>query len=92
MIPLTLIHFKYFLVMVLTLDHFLLESLHEKNSENSRLNINEHPAVVVTVSTGKAAINVNDITFHSAFGLPVRKGITFTQLTLNKEGNFQKIM
>ena len=33
--------------------------------------MDEHPAVVLTTSTGKAAININDITLHSAFGLPV---------------------
>ena len=42
--------------------------------------MDEYPAVVVTASTGKAAINVNGTTLHSAFGLPVREGITFTQL------------
>ena len=31
-------------------------------------NMDEHPAVVVTTSKGKAAINVNDTTLHSAFG------------------------
>ena len=54
-------------------------------------NMDEHPAVVVTASRGKVALNVNDITFHSAFRLPVREGLTFTQLARNKEGNFQKI-
>ena len=39
-------------------------------------NMDEHPAVVVTTSTGKAAINFNDITLHSAFGLPVT-GVKF---------------
>ena len=43
-------------------------------------NMDEYPAVVVTASTGKAAINVNGTTLHSAFRLPVREGITFTQL------------
>ena len=51
-------------------------------------NMDEHPAVVVTASRGKVALNVNDITFHSAFRLPVREGLTFTQLARNKEGNF----
>ena len=59
--------------------------------KTSDQNMDEHPVVVVTASTGKAAINVSDITFHSAFGLPVREGLTFTQLAENKEGNFQKI-
>ena len=42
--------------------------------------MDEYPAVVVTASTGKAAANVNGTTLHSAFGLPVRESITFTQL------------
>ena len=53
-------------------------------------NMHKHPTVVVTTSTGKAAINVNGTTLHSAFGLPVREGITFTQLARDKENNFQK--
>ena len=47
-------------------------------------NVDEHPAVVVKASTGKAAINVNGTTLHSAFGLPVREGITFFQLAWKK--------
>ena len=33
----------------------------------------KQPSVKVTASTGKAATNVNGITLHSAFNLPVRK-------------------
>ena len=51
-------------------------------------NMDEHPAVVVTASRAKVALNVYDITFHSAFRLPVREVLTFTQLARNKEGNF----
>ena len=53
-------------------------------------NMDEYPAVVVTASTGKAAANVNGTTLHSAFGLPVREGITFTQLAQDKKDSFQK--
>lgn len=63
----------------------------KKTVKTSDQNMDEHPAVVVTATTGKAAINVNDITFHYAFGLPVREGLIFTHLAENKEGNFQKI-
>ena len=52
--------------------------------------MDEHPAVVVTASTGKAAININGTTLHSAFGLLVREGITFTQLARDKKNNLQK--
>ena len=52
--------------------------------------MDEHPIVVVTASTGKAAINVNGTTLQSAFGFSVREGITFTQLARDKKDNFQK--
>ena len=52
--------------------------------------MDEHPAVVVSASTGKATINVNGTILRSAFGLPLREGITFTQLAWNKKDNFQK--
>ena len=35
----------------------------------------DDPSVLVTVSTGKAATNVNGITLHSAFNLPVKSGL-----------------
>ena len=35
----------------------------------------DNPSVVVTASTGKAATNVNGITLHSAFNLPVKSGL-----------------
>ena len=47
--------------------------------------MNEHPAVVVAGSTGKVAINVNGTTLHSKIGLPVREGVTFTQLIRDKK-------
>ena len=52
--------------------------------------MDEHPIVIVTASTGKAAINVNGTTLQSAFGFSVREGITFTQLDRDKKDNFQK--
>ena len=53
-------------------------------------NMDEHLAVVVSASTGKAAINVNGTILHSALGLPLREGTTFIQLAWNKKDNFQK--
>ena len=35
----------------------------------------DSPSVLVTGSTGKAAPNVNGITLHSAFNLPVKSGL-----------------
>ena len=55
-------------------------------------NMDGHPAVVVTASTGKVALNINGTTLHSVFGLPVREGITFTELARDKKDNFQKNM
>ena len=37
-------------------------------------NCDDHPSVVVTVSIGKAATNINGTTLHSAFSLPLREG------------------
>ena len=53
--------------------------------------MDEHSALVVTASTGKAAINVYGTTLHYAFGLPVREGITFTQLAGIKKIIFKKM-
>ena len=52
--------------------------------------MDEHLAVVVSASTGKAAINVNGTILHSVLGLPLREGTTFIQLAWNKKDNFQK--
>ena len=35
----------------------------------------DNPSVLVTASTGKAVANVNRITLHSAFNLPVKSGL-----------------
>ena len=35
----------------------------------------DNPSVLVTVSTEKVAINVNGITLHSAYNLPVKSGL-----------------
>ena len=35
----------------------------------------DHPSVLVTASTGKAATGINGITLHSAFHLPVKSGL-----------------
>ena len=61
----------------------------KKTLESPGQNMDEHPAVVVTASTGKAAINVNGTSLDSAFGLPVIEGITLTQPTQDKKNNFQ---
>ena len=37
----------------------------------------DHPSVLVTASTGKAATGINGITLHSAFHLPVKSGLKF---------------
>lgn len=50
--------------------------------------MDEHPAVVVAASTGKATINVNGTTLHSEFVLPVRGGVTFTQPVWDKKKKF----
>ena len=47
-------------------------------------NCDDHPSVVVTASTGKAATNTNCTTLHSAFSLPAREG-SFNQGKLGKE-------
>ena len=54
--------------------------------------MNEHPAVVVAASTGKATINVNGTTLHSEFRLTVREGVTFTQLVRDKKDNFKGLL
>ena len=61
----------------------------KKTLESPGQNMDEHPVVVVTASTGKAAINVNGTSLDSAFGLPVIEGITLTQPTQDKKNNFQ---
>ena len=53
--------------------------------------MDEHSALVVTASTGKAAINAYSTTLHYAFVLPVREGITFTQLAGIKKIIFKKM-
>ena len=58
--------------------------------KTSGQDMDEHPAVVVAASTGKTVIIVNGTTLLSAFGLPVREGITFTQLARDKKDNFHK--
>ena len=45
-----------------------------KNPEISNQNL-VNPSVPVTASTGKAATNVNGITLHSAFNLPIKSGL-----------------
>ena len=40
-------------------------------ADNQRL---DQPSVLVTASTGKAAANINSITLHFAFHLPVKQG------------------
>ena len=62
----------------------------KKTLKTPSQNVGEHLAVVVKASTGKAAINVNGTSLHSAFGLPVREAITFFQLAWKKKDNFQK--
>ena len=53
--------------------------------------MDEHIAVVVAASTGKATINVNGTTLHSEFVLPVRGGVTFTQPVRDKKKKFLKV-
>ena len=36
-------------------------------------NCDDHPSVVVTASTGKAATNINARTLHPSFSLPVKE-------------------
>ena len=62
----------------------------KKTLKTSRQNMDKYPVVVVSTSTGKGAINVNGTTLHSAFGLPVGDGSTFTQLAWDKKDNFLK--
>ena len=49
----------------------------KKTLKSRGQNMNEHPAVVVTASTCKAAINVNEFS-HSVVGLLVTEDIIFT--------------
>ena len=54
-------------------------------------NMDEHPAVVVTASTGKAATYIDGTTLHSAFALPVREGLfSNTKLSREKKDHFQR--
>ena len=64
----------------------------KKTLKTPSQNVGEHLAVVVKASTGKAAINVNGTSLHSAFGLPVREAITFFQLAWKKKIIFKKNM
>ena len=48
-------------------------------------NMDEHPAVVVTASTGKAAVNIDGTTLHSAFALPVRDNGSFANIKLGRD-------
>ena len=54
--------------------------------------MDEHPAVVVTASTGKAAVNIDGTTLHSAFALPVRDNASFanSKLGRDKKDYFQR--
>ena len=63
----------------------LITEYMKKNPNIFGQNMDEHPAVVLTAFTGKAAINVKGTTFYSVFGLPVREGLTFTQLAQDKK-------
>ena len=72
---------------------FLTKVITERMKKTLKIpgqNMAKHPTVLVTASTGKTAINVNGITLHFAFGLPVRENITFTQLAWDKKDNFLK--
>ena len=55
-------------------------------------NMDEHPSVVVTASTGRAAVNIDGTTLHSAFSLPVRDNGSFANLKLgrDKKDHFQR--
>ena len=68
---------KSFLVNLIT------ESL-KKTLKYAEQNFDDHPSVVVTATTGKAATNINATTLHSAFSLPVREG-SFNQGKLGNE-------
>ena len=68
----------------------LITEYMKKTLKTSRQNMDKYPVVVVSTSTGKGAINVNGTTLHSAFGLPVGDGSTFTQLAWDKKDNFLK--
>ena len=53
--------------------------------------MDENPAVVVTASTGKAAVHIDGTTLHSAFNLPVRgDGFVNTKLGRDKKDFFQR--
>ena len=53
-------------------------------------NMDEHPAIVVTASTGKAATYIDGTTLHSAFALPVREGLFVnTRLSRENKDRFQ---
>ena len=56
----------------------------KKSLKYAGQNCDDHPSVVVTASTGKAATNINVITLNLAFSLPVREG-SFNQGKLCNE-------
>ena len=48
-------------------------------------NMDQNPSVVVTASTGKAALHIDGTTLHSAFALPVRDNGRFANLKLGRD-------
>ena len=55
-------------------------------------NMDEHPSVLVTASTGKAAVHIDGMTLHSAFQLPIRDKFSFQNFKLgrDKKTHFQR--
>ena len=69
----------------------LITEYMKKTLKTPGQNMDEHPPVIVTASTGKAAINVDGTTLHSAFQLPVREGCFYnTKLGKEKKEYFQR--
>ena len=48
-------------------------------------NMDEHPSVIVTASTGKAAVHIDGMTLHKAFALPVRDNRSFANMKLGRD-------
>ena len=71
------------------LANLIPECLKKKTLKYAGQNCDYHPSAVVTASTGKAAININASTLHSAFSGPVGEVLTKENLAMKDCTNFK---
>ena len=60
----------------------VIKDFFKKTWKTPGQNMDEHPAVVATASTGKAAVNIGGTALHSALALPVRDNGSFANIKL----------